>query len=61
MAFEEWLDHPSGFPADDPISLMEIHAVLTDGFTCDQKQWHQAMRRCIEALLRRGWRPMLPG
>jgi hypothetical protein len=60
IAFEEWLKHPSGFPANDPISLMEIAAALTEGFTCDQRQWHQAMRRCIEALLRRGWRPMLP-
>jgi hypothetical protein len=60
MGFEEWLKHPSGFPANDPISLMEINAALTEAFACDQRQWHQAMRRCIEALLRRGLRPMLP-
>jgi hypothetical protein len=38
---------------------MEIDAAIRTGFDCDQKAWHEAMRLCIVALLRRGWRPML--
>jgi len=43
------------------MSLREIDAAITEGFACDQREWHQAMRLCIEALLRRGWRLMLYG
>jgi len=38
---------------------MEIDTAIRAGFSCDQKEWHEAMQLCIAALLRRGWRPML--
>jgi hypothetical protein len=59
MAFRDWLRVSSGFPAKDPISLMEIDAAIQEGFACGQNDWHEAMRLCIASLLRRGWRPML--
>jgi hypothetical protein len=60
MAFRDWLRNASGFPAKDPMSLMEIDATIREGFAFDRySDWNEAMRLCIASLINRGWKPML--
>ena len=53
MAFQDWLKHPAGFQAIEPIGLEEMSKIITGSFSCDQKQWLEAMQLCITHLLDR--------
>jgi hypothetical protein len=63
MSFVEWLDDPASWPASEPVSLIEIGTALHmafDGSDLLHREWLEARKLYVEALVRRGLRPMLP-